>query len=173
MDFQPTFNCQLQEQFNQFRALKISLFITLEYQNTGFRNNDRFYMYLRSTVHLLYQESEIPDAMESMNEQIMLRNDNFVQNGSNLQISKIFYVSLAITRFAPLAGSRFKDPEFVDKKEQLPTGKTRTNATSDMQFYLHSIQTKTIHKGCNDIYSISEILVWTPFHIQLSQRTCQ
>ena len=47
----------------------------------------------------------------------MLRNDNFVQNGSNLQISKIFYVSLAIPRFGPLAGSGFIDlPEFLDKK---------------------------------------------------------
>ena len=77
-------------------------------------------MYLRSKLYLLYQKSEIPDAMKSMNEEIMLRNDNFVQNGSNLQISKIYYVSLAMTRFAPLAGSGFKElPEFLDLKRAI------------------------------------------------------
>ena len=79
-------------------------------------------MYLRSQSHFLYQDSEIPDGMKSMNEQIMLRNDTSVQNGSNLQISKIFYVSLAITRFAPLGRSGFIDPpEFLEKKEELST----------------------------------------------------
>ena len=66
--FQPTFNAQLQEQFHQFRALKVSLFITLEYQNTRFRNTQAFYIYLRSKLHLLYQDSEIPEALKSMNE---------------------------------------------------------------------------------------------------------
>ena len=128
LDFQPTFNSQLEEQFQQFRALKVSLIVTVEYQNTRFRNNEPFYMYLRSKLYLLYQKSEIPDAMKSMNEEIMLRNDNFVQNGSNLQISKIYYVSLAMTRFAPLAGSGFKElPEFLDLKRAIINVKNTDN----------------------------------------------
>ncbi|KAF0146965.1 MAG: hypothetical protein FD188_3559 [Ignavibacteria bacterium] len=85
-------------------------------------------MYLRSKLYLLYQKSEIPDAMKSMNEEIMLRNDNFVQNGSNLQISKIYYFSLAMTRFAPLAGCGFKElPEFLDKKGPIINVKNTDN----------------------------------------------
>ena len=77
---------------------------------------------------MLNQKSEIPDAMNSMNEQIMLRNDNFVQNGSYLQISKIYYVSVAITRFAPLAGSGFRElPEFLDLKRAIINVKNTDN----------------------------------------------
>ena len=72
LQFQATFNEQLQEQFQQFRALKDSLIVTVEYQNTRFRNNEPFYMYLRSKLHLLYQRAEIPEAMKEMNEQLTL-----------------------------------------------------------------------------------------------------
>ena len=89
LDFQPPFNAPLQKQFHPFRALKVSLFLTLEYQNTRFRNNEPFYIYLRSNLNLLYQESESPNVMKSMKDQIMLCNDNFVEKGTNLQISKI------------------------------------------------------------------------------------
>ncbi|KAF0146940.1 MAG: hypothetical protein FD143_3161, partial [Ignavibacteria bacterium] len=128
LDFQPTFYSQLEEQFQQFRAIKVSFIVTIEYQNTRFRNNEPFYMYLRSSLHLLYQRAEIPEAVKSMNEQIMLRNENFMQNGSNLQISKIFYVSLAFTRFAPLAGSGYRElPEFLDLKRAIINVKNTDN----------------------------------------------
>ena len=128
LEFQPTFNEQLQTQFEQFRTLKVSLIVTVEYQNTRVRNNEPFYMYLRSKVHLLYQRAEIPEAMKEMNEQIMLRNENLVQNGSNLQISRIFYVSLAMIRFAPLAGSGYQElPEFLDNKGAIINVKNTDN----------------------------------------------
>ena len=85
-------------------------------------------MYLRSKLHLLYQKAEIPEAMKEMNEQIMLRNENFMQNGSNLQISRIFYVSLPMTRFAPLAGSGYKElPQFLDNKGAIINVKNTDN----------------------------------------------
>ena len=64
LDFHPTFNAKLQEQFQQFREVKVSLIITLEYQNTRVRNNETFYISLGSKHHLLYQEAQITHAMK-------------------------------------------------------------------------------------------------------------
>ena len=64
-------------------------------------------MYLRSKLYLLYQTSE-SRCDRSFDEEIMLRSDNIVQNERNLQISKIYYVTVAITRFAPLGESGFR-----------------------------------------------------------------
>ena len=85
-------------------------------------------MYLRSKLYLRSQRYENADALKSMKEQIMLRKVNVVQNLGNLQIFKIFYVSVAIPGFAPLGGNGVREfPEFLDLKRAIITGKNRDN----------------------------------------------
>ena len=127
------------------------------------------FMYLRSKPHFLHQYSEIPEAMKSTNEEIMLWNVNFMQTGRNLKCLKCS-VSLAVTRFAHLAASWLRDlPELLEKIEQLLTGKTATIDASDSPFSLQYIRFEITLKGLNDIFPIFEIQIWTRFHILLNQ----
>ena len=77
-------------------------------------------MYLRSSMALIYQEAEIDQKINDIYKEIMVRNENFIRNESNLQITNIHYLTIAISRFEPLAASHFtKLPMFLDAKHAI------------------------------------------------------
>ena len=69
---------------------------------------------------LIYQDEEIDQKINDIYKEIMARNENFIRNESNLQISNIHYLTIAISRFEPLAASHFtKLPRFLENKHSI------------------------------------------------------
>ena len=71
-------------------------------------------MYLRTSMVLLYQDSEIEQAINDMYKEIMARNEN------NLEIVNIFYLTIMVSRFKPLCASHFHElPPFLESKRAI------------------------------------------------------
>ena len=98
-EFRRPFQDRLQTAKQQFRAIKVTLIVTIEYKSRKYPTNEPFFMYLRSSMALIYQEAEIDQKINDIYIEIMVRNENFIRNKSNLKITNIHYLTIAISSF--------------------------------------------------------------------------
>ena len=85
-------------------------------------------MYLRTKTSTIYRGDEIADCCSAMNADIMAKNEHFVRNESNLEISRIYYVSIALSRFAPLDGNQYQElPELLESKRAMINVQNKDN----------------------------------------------
>ena len=128
LDFRRVLEERILLHYRQYKASKVALIITIQYQSLKFRENPPFPLYLRTSNNMIYQENEIGDAIDSMNQEIMARNENHIRNESNLRIERIYYITLMLSRFAPLAGSHYTTlPDFLRMKRAIVNVQNRDN----------------------------------------------
>ena len=120
LDFRPVLEERILRLYRQYKAIKVALIITIQYQSLKFRENPPFHLYLRTSNNMIYQENEVGDAIDSMSREIMARNENHIRNESNLRIERIYYVTILFSRFAPLAGRHYIAlPAFLQAKRAI------------------------------------------------------
>ena len=128
LDFRTVLEERILLHYRQYKAIKVALIITIQYQSLKFRENPPFPLYLRTSNNMIYQENEVGDAIDSMNQEIMARNENHIRNESNLRIERIYYITLMLSRFAPLAGSHYTTlPDFLRMKRAIVNVQNRDN----------------------------------------------
>ena len=110
----------LSSALQEHHAIRAGLVICLKYHSKKFSFNEPMLVYLRTKLHLLYQEKEIPPGITAMYKEIATRNENFIRNESNLEITEISFLSVLVGRFQPLAGAHFAElPPFLKSKKAI------------------------------------------------------
>ena len=118
--FRPIFLDHLSSSLRKHHAIRAGLVISLKYRSKKFSSNEPLRVFLRSTLNLLYQETEIIPAIISIYKEITTRNENFIRNESNLEITEISFLCVVVGRFQPLAGRQFSElPAFLKSKKAI------------------------------------------------------
>ena len=151
-EFKPTMRDRIKIAKQQFRAIKLTFIVTVEYRSKKYLTNEPFYMYLRTSMMLIYQDSEIEQAIADMYKEIMTRNENAIRNESNLEIVNIFYITIMLSRFEPLTASHFRHlPKFLEKNRVIVNIQNRDQNVLLKQFYPLCILQRSIQRDQSNI----------------------
>ena len=119
-DFKKILRTKLKEELERFKGIKASLTVMVEYHNRILNSPEPIIIYLHTVTYLIYQITEIEQAIDDRYREITTRNSNAMKNASNLEISKIDAVIIEVWIFNPLAGGHHTElPKFLAGKKAI------------------------------------------------------
>ena len=109
------------------RGLKVFLVLDVDYQSITDATN-QVSDHLHTHFIPLFSEIEIPHLLDTLNQELVLKNENFIQFKSGLVLKNISKITMSVAVHQPLAGSQFQIlPPFLENKKCIVNVKNKDN----------------------------------------------
>ncbi len=109
------------------RGLKVFLILDVEYESIT-DANIQVADHLHTHFTPVFSEIEIPQLLETLNQELILKNENFIQLKSGLVLKNISKITMSVAVHQPLAGSQFQNlPPFLQNKKCIINVKNTDN----------------------------------------------
>ena len=105
-----------EEVIQRHHGIKIWVSVELTYRHnfTDSRNNAFF----TSKSQVIYNDFQIDETLEALNEELLLRNAHYLRNASPMSLDSVDNAVLHVARFNPVSGSSYKElPRFLTNKK--------------------------------------------------------
>ncbi len=111
----------------EHHGIKVFLVLDVEYESI-IDVSKQFSDHLHTHFMPLFSVAEIPQFLTAVNQELILRNENFVQFKSGLRLKKITQVTVSAAEHQPIAGSSYTElPPFLILKKCIINVKNRDN----------------------------------------------
>ena len=118
---------QLTALLGEHRGIKVYIVIDVEYESI-IDANKLVTDHLHTHFLPVFSVAEIPQLLTAIKEELVLKNENFVQFKSGLRLKNIPQITMAAAEHQPLAGKGFQElPPFLANKKCIINVKNRDN----------------------------------------------
>ncbi len=152
------------------RGLKVFLVLDVDYQSITDAAN-QVSDHLHTHFIPVFSEIEIPHLLDSLNQELVLKNENFIKFKSGLVLKNISKITMSVAAHQPLAGSQFQNlPPFLKNKKCIVNVKNKDNRCFGYALLAHLEPAMNQHRLCEEN---SYKHLFTKYHLDAIQYPVQ